>query len=153
MEVFDDRWGAIGTPDRSLTRAELRQWHVTRVSLPKVTLFDAGGKNLSKIGADAQLITAAYVETRPWASRIAAHPATIDGISYSSRHDLGSQNVALFRRPRFEPVQNDPTLNPAGGYWKRSTGTDRIIYGPELVLASHPDLRTALDDLDVVILR
>jgi hypothetical protein len=45
------------------TSRQLAEWWVTRISLPKVILFDATGTNLSKIGADAQLLTGLYRDT------------------------------------------------------------------------------------------
>lgn len=104
METFDDQWGPVGSIGRSLTARQLTEWWVTLVSLPTVQLFDATGQNLSKVGADAQLVTGAYEQSRPWALRMMRHPAQIDGILYVSRHDVQKRNVALFRRERFKSV-------------------------------------------------
>ena len=75
MELFDDHWGPVGSLGRSVTETQLRGTWVTRVSLPDVSLFDATGANLSKIGTDAQLLTGKYMTTRKWATRMMRHPA------------------------------------------------------------------------------
>jgi hypothetical protein len=80
-----------GNPNRSLTIGTLEQWHVSPVHLPAVRLFDASGQNLSKIGTDAQLLSAGYNVTQQWALRLAAHPAAIDGIYYPSRHNPSAE--------------------------------------------------------------
>jgi len=50
MELFDDRWGPLGDRSRRLTRTELGRWWVTLVATPAVTVFEASGPNLSKVG-------------------------------------------------------------------------------------------------------
>jgi hypothetical protein len=154
MEIFDDRWGAVGTLGRTLTRHEMKQWWVTRVNLPEVELFDATGANLSKLGTDAQLTTGQYTITREWALRLMTHPATIDGIYYSSRHDLQQRNIALFQRPRFLPVWFDITLNTSGpNDWNRTIALgDKLVHGPASLLENHPELFDLLRDLEVAVL-
>jgi len=50
LEVFDDSWGDVNSPTRSLTRTQLDQWWLTLVAVPSVNIFLAHGINLSKIG-------------------------------------------------------------------------------------------------------
>ena len=70
MEVFDDRWGPVGSLGRSVTRQELKEWWVSLVNIPAVSVFDATGPNLSKLGTDAQLLTSSYTKSRQWAQRL-----------------------------------------------------------------------------------
>lgn len=154
MEVFDDRWGPVGSLGRSLTSQELQSWWVTPVNVPAVELFDATGPNLSKIGTDAQLLTAGYTKTRPWAERLMAHPRSIDGILYRSRHDPARLDVALFQQADLLPARLDPALDPTGmKSWQRQTADGRqLVYGPAVLLETHPALAQALLDLEVAVL-
>ncbi len=114
MEVFDDRWGPVGSLGRSVTRQELKEWWVTLVNVLTTEVFDATGPNLSKIGTDAQLLTAGYTKTRQWAQRLMDHPQGISGILYRSRHDPVCLDLALFQRPVLLPARLDTALNLPG---------------------------------------
>jgi hypothetical protein len=35
LEVFDDHWGPIGSPNRTITQSELDTWWVSLIALPK----------------------------------------------------------------------------------------------------------------------
>lgn len=154
MEVFDDRWGPVGSLGRSVTRQELGSWWVTLVNVPPVDVFDATGPNLSKVGTDAQLLTAGYTKTRQWARRLMDHPQCVGGILYRSRHDPVCLDVALFQRTGLLPARLDLALNAAGmGTWVRqpSDGVG-LVHGPAVQLAVHPALTQALVKLEVAVL-
>ena len=53
-----------------MTKQELDEWWVTLVNVPAMEVFDATGPNLSKLGTDAQLLTAGYPKTRQWAHQL-----------------------------------------------------------------------------------
>ena len=128
MEVFDDSWGAVGTPSRALTATQLGAWWVTLVWVPQVHAFEARGANLSKIGTDQQLVTGRHSTARRWALRLLRHPAALDGILYPSRHTTNDFNVALFRRSQFLPGVFDPAL--AIPFPSLSAGmAGRVAYG------------------------
>jgi len=151
MEVFDDSWGAVGTPSRALTAAQLGEWWVTLVWVPQVHAFAALGNNLSKIGTDQQLVTGRHSTSRRWALRLLRHPATLDGILYPSRHTTNEFNVALFRRSQFLPEVFDPAL--AMPFPSLSSGMGgRLAYGPAVQLAQHPQLDETLRELEVAVL-
>ena len=154
MEVFDDRWGPVGSLGRSLTSQELRTWWVTPVNVPAVEVFDATGPNLSKLGVDAQLFTAGYTKTQRWAQRLMEHPQAVGGILYRSRHDPVCLDIALFQRAGLLPARLDPTLDPAGmKSWTRRPGDrKRLVYGPAVLLEAHPVLTQALLALEVAVL-
>ncbi len=154
LEVFDDRWGAVNSPGRRLTTAQLREWWVSAVRLPTVELFDATGGNLSKIGADAQLVTGGHAVARTWALRMMRHPHRIGGILYASRHDLKRQNVALFRREGLFPERHDPHLTPISVTARNrfDTADPGLEYGPAIPLVGHPRLLSVLKRLEVAIL-
>jgi len=154
MEIFDDRWGAVGDPGRSITLRELREWRVTIMNPPKVKLFDATGQNLSKIGTDGQLLTGDYSVTREWAKRLMMHPHAIDGIRFRSRHDLDLINIALFDRAgRFPPLLDVGLHESSKGKWKRSSPHgSALVHGPSIELRSHPAVNEALVRLQVAVL-
>lgn len=151
MEVFDDQWGPVGSIGRSVTEAQLSQTWVTRVSLPNVSLFDATGPNLSKIGTDAQVLTGKYTTTRKWAVKMMLHPDQIDGVLYRSRHDLDRKNIALFGRARFLPAIHDQNLLPfEPDAWARNAGHGTaVVHGDAMRLRNHPELDPALIELQV----
>jgi hypothetical protein len=150
LEKFDDRFGPEGDDSRSLTETELRETWETLVYLPVVQLFDATGKNLSLIRADAQFAVGEYSITREWALRMMFHPDQVDGIFFPSRHDLERKNIAIFGRPRFAKTQcYDPGLSvPNIGTWNaKPAEAGELIYGPAQVLKHHPELRATVDGL------
>lgn len=151
MELFDDHWGPVGSLGRSVTGAELFETWVTRVSLPNVSLFDATGPNLSKIGTDAQVLTGKYTTTRKWALKMIRHPDRIDGVLYRSRHDLDRKNIALFGRARFLPAIHDPNLQPSEpNAWARNAGHGTaVVHGDAVRLRDHTGLQAALIELQV----
>jgi hypothetical protein len=151
MELFDDHWGPVGSLGRSVTELTLAETWVSLVSLPRITLFDATGPNLSKLGTDGQLLTGKYSTTRKWAMSLMRHPDQIEGILYRSRHDPDRLNAALFERGLFPPVGCDPALTAeAVGSWRRKAGHgSMLIYGPAIRLRNHPELNEALMELQV----
>ena len=154
MEVFDDRWGPVGSLGRSVTSQELKEWWVTLVSIPSVEVFDATGRNLSKLGTDAQLLTGDYATTQQWAQRLMDHPQQIGGILYRSRHDPVQLDVALFGRAGLLPARLDPLLDAAGVLkWVRQPTDGRtLVHGPSVLLERHPGLPNALAELAVAVL-
>lgn len=154
MEVFDDRWGPVGSLGRSVTRQELKEWWVTLVNVPSVEVFDATGPNLSKLGTDAQLLTAGYTKTRQWAQRLMDHPQSIGGILYRSRHDPVCLDVAPSQRTRLLPAKLDPAfdLAKAKTWTRQRLDGSLLIYGPSVLLEAHPELTAALAKLEVAIL-
>ena len=151
MEVFDDSWGAVGTSARALTARQLNEWWVTMVCVPKASTFDARGHNLSKIGTDQQLVTGKHSTARHWALRLLRHPAGIDGILYPSRHTTADCNVALFRRAKFLPEVFDPALDVSLPVLSARM-TKAIAFGPSVLLAKHPNLKSTLRELEVAML-
>ena len=152
MEKYDDSWGALGDPSRSVTEGQLKETWETVIYLPRVTLFDCGGRNhLSLIGADAQLYTGEYSGTQLWALRMMSHPAMIEGIWFPSRHDPNRQNIALFQRPPFPSSHHDSNLTLANlPSWTISPAhAGGLVYGPNQVLATHPEIDATLTELKV----
>ena len=151
MELFDDHWGPVGSIGRSVTETQLKETWVTRVSLPEVILFDATGANLSKIGTDAQLLTGDYATTRNWAERMMKHPVHIDGILFRSRHDLERRNIAVFRRAHLLPEIKDPNLRAfQPDPWTRDAAHGSVlVWGSSVRLVDHPELPSALSELQV----
>lgn len=152
MEVFDDSWGPIGSPSRSLTSAQLYEWWVTLVWVPHARLFDARGPNLSKIGTDQQMVSGRYSTSRRWALRMCRHPGAIDGILYPSRHNSVDWNVALFRRGWFLPERFDAALDYPVPALTAGAAPNKLAYGWALQLARHPRLRDTLLELEVAVL-
>jgi len=154
MEVFDDMWGPVNTVTRSLTQTQLHEWWVTLVAVPSVNLFVARGPNLSKIGTDVQLLAGDHAISREWALRLARHPLKIDGIYYASRHDGTRHNLAIFSQRKWLKEQFDARLTPpASGHGHQGINDkSSIIYGPSVLLRDHPELQSALIELDVAIL-
>jgi hypothetical protein len=151
LEVFDDSWGSVNSPTRSLTRAQLNQWWVTLVAVPSVTMFFAHGINLSKIGTDIQLLAGDHAVSRRWASRLIAHPFKVDSIYYPSRHDGAEHNLAIFNRRGWQGARLDGSLV----FGKRKIKVDpkgAIVHGPSVLLRRHPELQRALTILEVAIL-
>lgn len=154
MEMFDDRWGPLGDPSRSLTQTELTQWWVTLFATPLVYLFEAAQSNLSKIGTDFQLLTGDHATARDWALCLMHHPDNVGGILFGSRHDTTLQNVALFNRPGLTPALLEAALKPptaAHGHGPAKV-SGPLIYGPAVLLRDHPELSQALQALEVSIL-
>ena len=151
MEIFDDHWGPVGSIERSISHSELQTYWVTLVAIPTVKLFYAHKGNLSKIGTDAQLIAGDHAIAREWALRLASHPIHIGGIRYPSRHDTGRQNIALIQRAELLPYELDLSLTGAAKVHASNFAQARghIIYGPEILLANHPELNTSLKELQV----
>lgn len=154
MEVFDGRWGAVGTSGRSLTQMELREWWVSLVNLPAVSVFDATGGNLSKLGTDAQLLSGDYTVSRQWALRLMAHPHQPGGILFPSRHDPSRSNLALFHRPGLLPAHYDAalTFTEIQGWKKAGAHRGHMVHGPAVRLAMHPELDGELCELEVSLL-
>jgi len=63
-----------------------------------IDLASSGG--LTRIGADARLLTGSYRVAQRWSDALRLHPAKPDGIRYSSRHDPARIAYAIFSRPR-----------------------------------------------------
>ena len=154
MEIFDDLWGPVNSPSRSLTQAQLGQWWVTLVAVPAVNLFEARKTNLSKIGTDVQLLSGDHALSREWASSLGRHPLKIDGIYYPSRHDSGSCNLAIFQQRKWSSQQFDKALSgPAETHRaRRIEDSAPLVYGPMVLLRDHPELRPALIELEVALL-
>lgn len=38
LEVFDDLWGPVNTPSRSLTKTQLREWWITLAAVPRFSV-------------------------------------------------------------------------------------------------------------------
>jgi hypothetical protein len=154
MELFDDRWGPLGDRSRRLTRTELGRWWVTLVATPAVTVFEASGPNLSKVGTDLQLLSGDHATARTWALRIMSHPAGVDGILYGSRHDDTQQNLALFNRAGLLPCLPDAALLPPAARHGPgpANAVGPLVCGPAILLRNHPELKAALQSLEVAVL-
>lgn len=154
LEVFDDLWGPVNTPSRSLTTTQLREWWITLAAVPRLLLFNAQKSNLSKIGTDLQLLAGDHETSREWALALARHPLRIDGIYYPSRHDSGRFNLAIFNQRSWKPEQFDAGLaGGASSYEGRAIEPDApIVCGPPILLRDHPELDLALDELEVALL-
>lgn len=154
MEIFNDRWGAVGSFGRRISFTELRQWWVTLVSLPSILLFDATGPGLSKLGTDAQLLSGDHSLSRDWALRLMRHPAGIGGIWFSSRHDPQRKNVALFRRDSVFPTHEDEQLKEENlKNWRRKPAhRGCLVHGPPVQLAVFSGLMEELRELEVALI-
>lgn len=153
LEKFDDSWGPVGDPSRSLTDTQLRETWETLIYLPPVELFDATGGNPSKIGIDGQIATGEYTTTRNWALLMMLHPAAINGILFPSRHDLQRRNVALFDPGPLMPSIYDATLTIENidTWTPKPAEAGNIVWGPAQLLLDHPELDWTVTDLEVAI--
>lgn len=151
MEIFDDHWGQIGDLTRSITRSELQTYWVSLIAVPPVKVFYVHKGNLSRIGTDMQLLTGEYPTSREWFLRLANHPCQVDGFVYPSRHDNSRQNFALLRRSNLLPAVADVSLTGSADAHdpKIAEANGKILYGPPLLLANHPELDSALKTLMV----
>lgn len=153
LEKFDDSWGPAGDMTRSLTQSQLDQWWVSLIAIPPFTVFEAR-KYLSMIGTDMQLLSGDHVQAREWALVLARHPAAIDGICYTSRHDGTRFNLAMFEKAGRPKELLDNSLSPPAaihGSRVIPTGSP-IYYGPPVLLGKHPELTVTLAELDVALL-
>jgi hypothetical protein len=154
LEAFDDSWGPVSAPSRSLTEAQLDEWWVSLITVPPVNLFFARGINLSKIGTDIQLLAGDHALSREWALRLAKHPLRIDGIYYPSRHHSEARNLAIFNRRSWRQARRDKTLLPpaADHRSRRIDPGGPMSFGPAVLLRDHPELESTLFELHVAIL-
>jgi hypothetical protein len=83
-----------------------------------------------------------------------SHPAGVGGILYGSRHDDTQQNLALFHRAGLLPALPDATwLPPAARHGPGpANAVGRLVCGPAIRLRDHPELKAALQSLEVAIL-
>jgi hypothetical protein len=77
---------------RAIARLELTE------DLGFIDLASSGG--LTRIGADARLVTGSYRVAQRWSVALRVHPSKPDGIRYPSRHDPTRVAYAIFSRPR-----------------------------------------------------
>ncbi len=63
-----------------------------------IDLATSGG--LTRVGADARLVTGSYKIAQKWSAALRSHPARPDGIRYPARHDMTRVAYAIFTRPR-----------------------------------------------------
>lgn len=154
LEMIGDQLEPVESPGRNLSPGLLAQWQVSLVSVPRSTVFETSGLNLSKLGVDLELMAGPHAVSRPWALRLGEHPALIDGIYHPSRHDDTRRNLALFRREHFLPAQPEPRLTPLApdlaDFAAREHGP--LLYGPPIGLREHPQLYAALIELEVGLL-
>jgi hypothetical protein len=151
LEIFDDHWGPVGSPNRTITQSELDTWWVTLIAVPETVVLETAGSSLSKIGTDMQLLSGDHASAREWALRLSAHPATVGGIAYVSRHDHTRGNLALFQRPHLLPIAFDAALlRGAAKTWQRAARHGSgLVHGPAVNLRDHADLMDALSELEV----
>jgi RES domain-containing protein len=151
LEVFDDRWGPVGSIERTLTPSELETWWVTLVDLPPTTVFDTSGVDLSKIGTDLQLLAGDHATARTWALRLMEHPANLGGIVYASRHAHTKVNLAIFQRKALLPEMFDANLGPKtiSAWTREARHGANIIFGPAIKLGTHPELIAVSKELEV----
>lgn len=154
LEMFGDRLEPLGSPGRALSRQMLGDWFATMIAVPRVMVFEASGANLSKVGADLQLVAGEHAVARQWALRFMQHPAQIGGLLYPSRHDEARRNLALFQRPGLLPARLVPDLTPSPGGPVSGAGREpgSLEYGPAVALNEHPEMRDALISLEVALL-
>lgn len=154
LEMFGDRLEPLGSQGRALRQTMLREWFVSLISVPEVMPVAASGTNLSKLGVDLQLLAGEHAIARQWALWIMEHPAAAAGIWYPSRHDDTRRNLALFQRSWLLPAQEEPALTPPAStqaaFAKRSTGG--LLHGRPVRLRDHPELMSALTELEVGLL-
>lgn len=62
-----------------------------------VDLASSGG--LTRIGADARLLSGSYKIAQHWSAALRVHPSKPDGIRYLSRHDPTRVAYAIYTRP------------------------------------------------------
>jgi hypothetical protein len=77
---------------REIARLELTE------ELRFIDLASSGG--LTRLGADARLVTGSYKVAQRWSAALRLHPSKPDGIRYLSRHDPTRVAYAIFTRPR-----------------------------------------------------
>jgi hypothetical protein len=77
---------------REIARLELTE------ELRFIDLASSGG--LTRLGADARLVTGSYKIAQRWSAALRLHPSKPDGIRYLSRHDPTRVAYAIFTRPR-----------------------------------------------------
>jgi hypothetical protein len=77
---------------REIARLELTE------ELMFIDLVNSGG--LTRLGADARLVTGSYKIAQRWSAALRLHPSKPDGIRYPSRHDPTRVAYAIFTRPR-----------------------------------------------------
>lgn len=83
----------------SVSRSQIEARAMSRLSAARrLSLVDATGANLSRLGATAELFTGAYDVCGRWSDALWDHPQRPDGILYPSRHDPGEECIALFQR-------------------------------------------------------
>jgi len=154
LEMFGDRLEPLGSLGRALSQAMLGEWFVSLVSVPEVMPVAASGKNLSKLGVDLQLVAGDHAVAREWALRIMEHPEMVVGIWYPSRHDDRCRNLALFQRARLLPAQEEFDLVGSASTQKTfaTRGSGPLLYGPPVRLLDHPELRSALVELEIALL-
>jgi RES domain len=71
-------------------------------------LADLSGAGLTKIGADARLITGVYSLSQVWSQALYNHTDRVDGLYYRSRFDPSRFCVALYdRRVRKEELREE----------------------------------------------
>ena len=151
LEIFDDRWGPVGSIERTFTKSELETWWVTLIDLPTSSMFETMGINLSKIGTDTQLLSGDHATAREWALRLMNHPDRIGGISYASRHDHTKDNLAVFLRAGLMPQIYDANLasNNVSGWQREAHHGTVIVNGPAIRLGTHPELKMVVMELEV----
>ena len=76
---------------REIARLELTE------ELRFIDLASSGG--LTRLGADARLVTGSYKVAQRWFAALRLHPSNPDGIRYLSRHDPTRVAYAIFTRP------------------------------------------------------
>ncbi len=93
--------------DRYLAELELTK------DLSFIDLAETGG--LSRIGADARLLTGSYKIAQQWSAALRKHPAKPDGIRYRSRRDPARIAYAVYECPRstFKVTNRGSLMNPA----------------------------------------
>ena len=94
LEVFGDQW----MKDRQLSLNDLESFDICEFEVRgSLKMLDATGKNLNRIGADANFFaTTDYSVTQNWARVLMAHPQAPTGIRYNSRKNPRRINYAVF---------------------------------------------------------
>lgn len=113
----------LRTPGRRMLDPALlaRKARVTLEATRELTLIDFDGPGLAVLGATAEVVHGSppYVCPHTWSAALHGHPAGVDGIAYSARHDPHETCYALFDRSAtaIRERSRDPNLD-ADWFWQ-----------------------------------
>lgn len=96
IETFGQTTGIRSVSRMQLEARRLAEFEAMR-SLKLIDLCSSGG--LTRIGADAGLLSGPHAVAQRWSDALRKHPAKPDGILYPARHDPARRACAIFDCP------------------------------------------------------